>query len=204
MQQMDDRPPYVEWRRVPVEDREASLLAGRYVAKDVDIAVVMRPGSRDTVEKDVQTFFSDWDARVRNKQCPPEWPRAWRQSYEAWKAGEELPVNGTPIKGWALLSPAQQQNLIAAKVLTVEDLAALPDQELQVVGVGATGIREQARSWLKAADQGKLAAENADLRQKVADLTAAVQTLMGRLDEAKASAPKPQESLAAKAAKAMA
>lgn len=167
----NDRPPYVMFERRPVEDRTESSKAGHYVSKDVDFAIITRPGSRDTVEKEAVPWLAELDTRVRAKSIPANWAQAFRESYNAWKKGEELPENGTPIKGWQMLGPAAQKDLIQAGVRTVEDLANLPDGEIGQLGTGGISLKQKATAWLAAAkDTGKAAAQIADLSAKVTQL----------------------------------
>ena len=46
----EERPAYVRFERRPMEDKAASIREGRYVAKDVDFALVTPPYSNDCVE----------------------------------------------------------------------------------------------------------------------------------------------------------
>lgn len=164
----EDRPPYVQWELRTMEDRNASIAAGHYVGKDVAFAIIMRPGSKDKVEKLAETWLEEISLKARNGELPSLWSEAFKASYKAWKDGEEEPVSGTPLKLFAVLSPSQLKTLISAGVKSVEDLAQLPDQELQQITVGGIGLKIKARAWLlQANDAGKLAEENAALQVKV-------------------------------------
>lgn len=182
MSQDFDRPPYVEWHVHAIEDRTASLAAGHYVARDVDYAHIMRPGSRDKLEKEAQVWLADLAKKARENQVPPTWHPAFAASYKAWKEGLEEPLNGTAIKNWPPASPAQVRALTANGIKTVEDIAGIPDQELGILGMGGVGLREKARSWLKAAEgTGKLAEENAALKIQLTGLQEQVVTLSNDL-----------------------
>ncbi len=174
----NDRPPYVAFERRAVEDRTESEKAGRFMTRDVDFVVVTRPGSRDTVEKEAEVWVREIEEKSRSRsgqpsQVPSTWGPAFREAYKLWKSGEELPTSGTPIKGWPLLSPAAQKDVINAGIRTVEDLAALPDNELSQIGIGAVSFKQKAAAWLTAADgTGKAAAEISTLSSKVEQLAA--------------------------------
>ena len=185
MQQTEDkdRPPYVRWEIRPVEDRNASIAAGCYVAKDVDYAIIMRPGSKDTVEKEALVWLSEIKERARNQLIPATWPPAFEASYKMWKEGEEAPVNGTHIKNWAAVSPAQAQMVLRAGILTVEDLAALPDSELGIIGIGGLSLKQKAQSWMQS--KNSLAEENAALKTRTAELEAQVQSMMADIQKLK-------------------
>lgn len=173
-----DRPAYVRFERVAVEDKAASVAAGQYRARDVDFALVTAPYSRDVFKQEVIDWFAEMEKHVRDERIPPQWLEQYRAQYAAWKRGEELPLNGTPIKGWAVLSPAQQDVLIRMNVFTVEDAAAMNDEGLRRFGMGASEVRNKAEAWLKQAkDKGPLTMEIATVKAKNESLSIEVATL---------------------------
>lgn len=167
-----DRPPYVVFEMRDIEDRNASIAAGHYVGKEVAFATISRPGSRDTLDKEAKVWLAELKAR---KDIPMNWYPSFKQTFEMWEKGETGAVNGTPIKGWTMLGSAAQKTLLAAGILTVEDLASVPDQDLQSVGTGAISFKMKAKAYLEAANgPGKQAEEMAALRvqmQQLIDLT---------------------------------
>ena len=184
-----NRPPYVEWELRAVEDRNASVATGHYVAKDVAYAIIMRPGSRDRLEKEAETWLSELKEKSRKNEVPHDWFPAFTASYKAWLEGEEMPISGTALKAWPVLSPAQIKMILSAGILTVEDLAGLPDSDLPAIGIGGLALRDKARAWLSAAeDKGKLAEENAALKLQVTTLSEQVTTLAAEFAKMKANA----------------
>lgn len=180
----NEKPPYITFETRSVEDRSASIAAGHYVAKDVIYAVVTRPGSRDSFDAEAENYGKNLFRQANGGIVPMAWSEAYNRALEAFKKNETLPETGTPIKGWQLLPPAAQQQVIRAGFRTVEDLAAGGEAEIQAIGMGAISWREKARTWLaEAKTLGVTAEKMADLTQKVADLTALTQRL---LDENKA------------------
>lgn len=169
----ETRPPYVSWEYRPVEDRNASIAAGHYVSKDVAFATITRPGSRDTLDKEALVWLAEIREKGRKKEIPATWFPAFEASFKSWQTGEEAPVTGTPIKGWPILSPAAQKDLISSGIRTVEDLASMADGELGVIGTGAVSYKAKAKAWLTAAEgSGKTSEQIATLTQQVSDLTA--------------------------------
>lgn len=168
MQNGNDRPPYIRFETRAVEDRARSITSGKYETKDVDYVILMRPGSRDTVEKLATDFLSDWHRKAMDNQIPNSWYAEAKQGYEMWKSGQELPTSGTPIKGWPVLSPSQQQNLLNAGIRSVEDLASLPDGSLHMVGIGGMDMKRKAAAWLAEAQaKGALTQQNAALQAQI-------------------------------------
>lgn len=194
-QDIQNLPPYVVFEKRAVEDRAKELSAGVYGVKDVDFVKVTRPGQRDTVEKEAEAWVSELEKKARDNLAPQSWADHFRKQYEAWKLGQELPLNGTPIKGWQLLSPAQQQNLITFGIRTVEDLAGASDEAIQRLGMGAMSLKQKAANWLsEGKDKGASAArmtaleiENKELRDKLEALLGEVQ-LMRKAQEGKKAA----------------
>lgn len=179
----NSRPPYVVFERRAVEDRTASISKGHYVSKDVDFAVITRPGSRDSLDEEAVVWLAKLRERSKTNQVPPNWFEAFSAAYKAWKDGEEVPTDGTPIKGWPVLSPAAQKELIHVGIRTVEDLAQMPENELTVLGTGALSMKQKAIAWLQAAEgSGKIAEQMAALTAKIGDLTTLVQTQAAELD----------------------
>lgn len=195
---LEERPPYVQFETRAVEDRNASIEAGHYVAKDVDFALITPQGSKDVVERIVSEWFEKLVQDVKEDRFPADWLRAYRAYYKEWKEGREIPLDGTPIRNWSLLSPAQVKMLLDINVRTVEDLAGANEETLGRIGMGGHDLKAKAKAWLDSAqDKGKLAqriaaleAENNDLKNTNAELASTNKELDARLStlEAKFSA----------------
>lgn len=181
----EERPAYVRFEKRAVEDRAATIANGHYTTRDIEMALITPPYSRDCVEKEVKDWLVELDEHVRNNRMPPRWRDGYRAQYEAWKKGEELPVDGVPIKGWAMLSPSQQANLLQIGVRTVEDLAQMNDEGMKRYGMGALDLKTKAVAWLKTAKSGiaKATQENAALKVKVATLEETVQSQADAIKE---------------------
>lgn len=103
-----------------------------------------------------------------------------RPHYEAWKAGQDVPENGTPLAAWAGIRPEQIAVLRQFDIRTVEDLAVLSDSILSRPGMtGLRAVRDAAVAWEKSKDTRAVAAdvmsmklENDALKQQMADLLA--------------------------------
>ena len=205
MLERKDRPAYVRFERVPVEDRAASIAAGHYVAKDVDFALITPPYSKDVFKIKVVQWLANMKQDVSNDRMPQQWADQYHDAYKRWQNGQEIPLNGVAIKGWGVISPAQQETLVRMNVLTVEDLAAINDEGLHRIGMGASELRNKAKSWLaQLKDKGPLTVEmaalktqNAVLLDSVASLKKQVEALMAQISAANAAGPAPQEAITA-------
>ncbi len=182
MQPTDGRPSYVRFERRPVEDRTSTIETGSYRTKDVDFAIITPIGSKDEIDMLATSWLADLEKQVREERIPSAWRDQYRAAYESWKRGEEIPLNGTPIKGWQVLSPSQQQNIISARVYTVEDLAQANGEAMSRIGMGAVELKQKAEKWLQTAGgTGKLVEENAALRAEMKTLQQQVANLTERL-----------------------
>jgi hypothetical protein len=184
MQEKKDRPAFVRFVRRPIEDRTVKSVGGRYPKKDVDFALVTPPYSKDCFEAVASEWLEQMRQEVQLGRLPEDWCDRYAAQYEKWLVGEEMPLDGEAIKGWGVISPAQQANLIAINIRTVEDLAAVNDEGLKRIGMGAGELRDKAKAWLsQLADKGPLTQENALLKGENFALKAAVTTLEGRVKE---------------------
>lgn len=172
MQLHEARPPFVEFKRVAVHDKKRTEELGRRVTKDVDMAFVMQPGSKDQVER----VASDWLAMLKNKVIngsadayPQKWVDGFHAKYKAWQEGLDAPLNGTSVKEWPVLSPAQAENLISLHILTIEDVAAMTEQAMSAYGMGGREFKQKANDWVRNKDHSSQ--ENEILRKQLAELT---------------------------------
>lgn len=156
---LQDRPPHVRFEYRPIEDRQASIQAGHVVYRDVEFAVITPIGGTLSVEK----------------ECTQDVIKRFAEQYKAWKAGEDAPINGSPLKLWPPVTPAFLQQCLAMEIRAVEDLAAANEQVIDKLGPGARSWKEKARVWLEsAATHGKPAEEIAALKVRLDQLEADV------------------------------
>jgi len=120
--------------------------------------------------------------------------RRWsiiERHYRAWLAGQEAPVDGTPLAAWNALTPEQADVLRANSIKTVEDVAALTDAH--IARLPLPNLRElirQARHFIDAAEQTRFAASLAEkereiesLKEENAERDAQIAALMQRVDD---------------------
>jgi hypothetical protein len=95
------------------------------------------------------------------------------EAYRAYKEKREMHIDGTPIRQWALLTPANIAEFEAIKIFSVEALAQVPDSSLQRV-MGLREWREKAKTWLAvnkdSAAAVKYAEENVRLNDEIGEL----------------------------------
>lgn len=181
------KPPYVRFERRAVEDRSKSMAAGRYGYRDVDIACITSPGQKDIVDRPVQEWLDYLAKQALDGRVPQLWVDHYNRAYSAWQQSQEVPENGTPIRGWTVLSPAAQETVLAANIRTVEDLATANVQALSAIGMGGQTLKSKAEAWLKASkDTGTIAERLASLERDNADLKRQNEELLAKIKKSPA------------------
>lgn len=166
-------PPYVVFETRAEEDRDASFASGSAVMKDVDYALITPMGSKDRVERVVGEWLTMLEVSAKDGRVPPTWPFNFREAYNAWKSDNALPEEGTPIKNWAYLSPAQIKNLLNWHVTTIEKLSKANEETVKRLGMGGNALVAAAKDYLENnKDTNKAVAELNMLRAATARLTA--------------------------------
>lgn len=199
----DLRKPFIKFETVCIEDRQASAQSGLYMVKDQDVIIIIPYGSEGKTE--LREEYSFWLDKMKKQigpvrapggdsgtpmimesRFPREWLEAIEKGYAAWKRGEELPVEGTPLKQWAVLPPSIVSNFIANNIFTIEQLAQASDEAINPVGMGARIYRNQAQDWIKLNKEGERNKMVMQLTQMTADnarLTAQVSSMMDQIKE---------------------
>ena len=183
IRELKERPAQIEFARRAIEDTVASKREGRYMTYDVDYVTVFIPYSRDTNVFTVEQWLLNLEQYTREGRIPQDWLPNYKRLYEAWKNGQELPPNGTPIKGWGVLSPAQQESLIHYRVLTVEDAAGMNEDIMRKLGMGAVEIKNKAKTWLsQLAERGPATMQIAELQRENELLKGSIASLEAKID----------------------
>ena len=178
---MPQRPPFIVFEQRAIEDRNASIAAGGLVMRDVDYVIVRQVGCKDTVEKEAEGWLADIEKAAAQGTYPGEWVRHFREKYQAFKAGQAEPELGLSVRQWPSLSKAQAENLIAAGVRTVEDVAVMNEPTMQRVGMGARELKGKAKAYVESRDQNKAAEQITALQAQLGDRETRIEALEARL-----------------------
>ena len=117
-------------------------------------------------------------------------------AYEAWKKGQDVPADGTPLDAWSALSKTQAKAFRDAGFAAVEHIALIEDAQIAKVRLpDVRRIRDLARAYVahrenNAAVEASLAAQAGEieaLKQQLAEATAALQRLA---DDGEGEAPR--------------
>jgi hypothetical protein len=202
MEQLEARPPYIIFEQRAVARQKPATEGGGLYYVDVDFALVTPHGSKDSIEKVVAEWFPRLDDEARQGRIPRPWVAAYKEAYQAWKSDQPLPINGTPIKNWPAVTPAEVKNMTAFGVLAVEDMAAANEELLQRIGMGARRLKQLALDFLQAnTDHGPLVAQVDSQRAIIAGQQSQIDTLKLELQQLKAALTV-QQSTAAQYAQA--
>ena len=157
------------------DDGKATLKEGRPMFRDVDMVEIRFPGDNKRVhvaparEKAMMEPGS-----ARRLDYIERFPEHWKRYQDDRPQGQI----GTPLAELPFLTEARRKELRAVSIYTGEVLAELPDREIGKLGPGFRVLVNQAKNWLDAAagtaGANKLAAENAELRERLDRLEAAI------------------------------
>jgi hypothetical protein len=176
--------PFIEFYREAKMDKPASEALGRRVTKDVNMVRIVPKGGSLVLEKTPE----EWIQQLKNKSInqahdayPLDWINQIELGYESWKKGFDAPLNGTSVKEWAYLSPAQSENLIGLRILTIEDVSEMTEEALGNYGMGARELRDKAKEYLKGKSvSDEVAKENQELKKQMAEMQAQLAELMAQ------------------------
>jgi len=142
----------------PAKNDVASVAEGRAIFDTVLYVDVITPGQKSSTPRfELERVWSEPSKRVLGTPALSKKSHKYeyyREQIEQFKRNEHVgDLGGTPLKYWPQIDRGLAATLMAANVYTVEQLAGLSDANLDVVGIGARELREQAISFLAQAGQ---------------------------------------------------
>ena len=158
------------WKE-PIDKWQSEKQGKEVRGKRVPYVRMMKPGDQTSI---VETAVRD-DHKAR-------WPRkwmAWQMKEGLIEGAENMP--GWKIDEWPVLKDKESQvhELKYLRFHTVEQLAGASDAQIQRLGIGGIGLREQARAAIKERSRAEYKdemeardKENAELKARLAKLEA--------------------------------
>lgn len=157
-------------------------LAVRFYSKEVDMSFASEQAGRpikamaDYVRIEVPGDMTSIIDTVANADHKTRFPIQWAQ-YQNEKGDGGQQVQGTLLRDWPLLTPAQASELKHFKFYTVEQVSAASDQQIGAIGmlVGMSGFsfRDKAKAFLAQATDSALSMKQAEqLRQRDEEIEA--------------------------------
>lgn len=165
-----------EFELRPFEDRAQTVASGHPVFVDRVVATLSPVGSNGKFAHEMEVtenILADW--RVKQP--------ALLRAYEAFVAGQEAPVEGTDLRNWPGVTPAQLKTLNSMGVRSVEDLATLSEEGISRGGMGMRTLQQKAKAYMESAEGNKVAEANAALTARVEALEAALAEKNERIQE---------------------
>jgi hypothetical protein len=90
-------------------------------------------------------------------------------AYNAWKKGEEVPENGTPLAAWPGVNQDQAKYLRTKGILSVEQVRDMSDSTIETLPFpGRRDLPKLAKMFLEGQKDADLAAKNTELLERVA------------------------------------
>ena len=112
--------------------------------------------------------------------------------YMAWKNGQEIPIDGTPLSAWPGINAAHAQVLQRHGLRTVEEVAAMGDGVLDKLPLpDKRKLREQAQAFLSAKESGQAAKRMTELEAETAALKAQLSEALEMLKDQKPKRGRP-------------
>jgi hypothetical protein len=172
-QQQDDQllvKFYIKQRKNDAE----SLKQGRPIFKDVEYVDIKIAGSRTEGVNRPATFH--------DKQRFP-------RHYAAFQQRVEMPVEGTPLAEWPIMSRSMVEELSFHNIKTVEQLVDLNDSKAAGF-MGINDLKAKAKKWLDNSEEtarineiSELKASSLDKDTKIDQMADLIDSLTARLDD---------------------
>lgn len=125
----------------------------------------------------------------------------WKQigpAYEAWRNGQELPDDGTPLAAWSGVSPEQAAVLIRMGLKTVESVRDMSESAIvKLPFPNARKLPALAGEFLSGRDKASQAQELDAMREKMAAMEEMLAEYMAKDEAPKRGRPRKQEADAA-------
>lgn len=130
---------------------------GRLICEEIEYIEIVTPGDKTNIV----------DRPVRDSDR-----RQFARQYQAWKAGDNEQLTGTPLSAWPGVTRAQVEELGYFKIRTVEQLASVSDGNLMQVGP-IRALRQRAQDFISvAAGSAPIEAMRAQMQAKDAEMAA--------------------------------
>jgi len=130
------------------------------------------------------------DDRDRNADTYVAMSMRWtviEPAYKAWKAGTEIPENGTPLAAWSGVTPDQADLLKSMSIRTVEDVRDMSESAFTKLPMpNARQLPKLAREFLEGAD-------SADKDKRIAEMEERMQAMSEMLEAQSAKKPAPEK-----------
>lgn len=158
-----------------VKNEYKSDIEGRVIFDHFYIIELQWPGDNT---KTFKYRFTPEEGKKGN-----HWIERFPRQWDAFNSSKEQTPDGTPIELWPPLDKRRVYELKAAKVFTVEQIAAMSDTQGTSLGLDWRKLRDQAKAFLNPevgmVQISKLSRENEDLKSKMEAMAQQIAALAG-------------------------
>jgi hypothetical protein len=143
-----------------VDDEYQTFLSekkGRAIYKPVNKVRIAFPGAKSDIIKHVQ---------MNDEPNSPSHPNRFPRQWAAFQAQQAQVPDGTPLEMCKFIAGHRVKELKAQNVHTAEQLASMPDNILQTMGMGAMRERDLARAYIN--EDAKVSELSASLAREAA------------------------------------
>lgn len=141
-------PPMTNFLTEVVEDRNATILKGEFVGREIDIIQVFPAGSKDRFDFEWESWKQQTMRDVEQGRFPREWMQMINKKFRAFKDGVPMPSFGTPLKGWKHATPNDLIACKASRIDTIEELATANEDTLRRLGMNARILQKKAQFFV--------------------------------------------------------
>jgi hypothetical protein len=168
---MHDASGFVDMTSYEAQAREDAALLVRFEWMDVvDVDATKTNGYTTYKQKEFVRIRIPGSHEERVLKVKDEHKRRFPRAWAAFKAGDANAINGTALKECPLLNATEVSMLNHHSVVSVEQLAALSDENISGMGHGVRLLKERVKPWHEARKSAKpmaeLRAELEEERQK--------------------------------------
>lgn len=168
----------VRFYQKELENQYLTTQEGRPISYMADFVRIEVPGDRNTI---IDTFVNEDHKR--------RFPIHWAQYQNDKNDRNESEVQGTLLRNWNLLTPAQASELKHFKFYTVEQIASASDDQIQkigmLVGMSPYSFRDKAKAYLASAQDSALAQKQAEALNQQSEEIKALKAQLAELASAK-------------------
>lgn len=183
---MSERPPLVNFETRAIPDRSKIDETGRIAYRNVDFVMVTTEGGKNVFEDEAENWLNRQREMVENGRVDPRHLDYFERNFEQFKKGQEMILEGTDLKMWPLILPAQIKMCQSANLFTVEALANATEEGLSRVGMGARELKAMAKNWLDSGEQGKASNKLTELQDRLEAALDLIQQQKAEIDRLKA------------------
>lgn len=144
--------------------------------KNVYFAAVTPAGGngKDQLDVNAEDWLKGLQEKARNRggidsDLYMSWHAHFSHMFDLYKQGQEMAVDGTPLRACLAFGPAQIAAAENVKIFSLEALAQASETEIAAIGMGGRDMKTKAEKMLQNLADSRVAEENAALRLQLSD-----------------------------------